>query len=164
MSGHRGTVFCLKFDLESRYLFSGSDDANVKVWDPLTGKLVRTLRAHLREISDIAVSYDNKFLATGSYDFNVRLWSLGDGSNSSNNNFEPVACLDGHRALITSLAFCPATQKNLLLTTDDYGEWILWDTTTFMHKFSSCVNIHFKKMIVLAFNYLLFFFWGGVCV
>lgn len=133
MSGHKGTVFCLKFDLESKYLISGSDDSNIKVWDALTGRLLKTLRAHTGEISDLCISSDNRLLASGSYDFNVRLWSI-------DNNFEPFACLDGHRAKINSISFCPVAQKNLLLSTDDFGEWILWDTATGMHKFSSCVN------------------------
>lgn len=144
MSGHKGTIFCLKFDLESKYLFSGSDDTNIKVWDVFTGKLLKTLRAHTGEISDLCVSPDNKFLASGSYDFNIRLWSI-------DNKFEPYACLDGHRANITSISFCPVAQKNLLLSTDDFGEWILWDTATCMHKFSSCVINCTYKYIFLKF-------------
>lgn len=144
MSGHKGTVYCLKFDLDSKYLISGSDDSNIKVWDVLTGKLLRTLRGHTGEISDMDISPDNKFLASGSYDFNVRLWSI-------RKNFKPRVCLDGHRAKVNSLSFCPVAQKNLLLSADDFGEWILWDTHLSKRKFSSCVNY----LLYTNFNSLL---------
>ena len=54
-----------------------------------------TLRGFAAEITDIAVSYDNKLLACGSCDKTLRVWNLKSTG--------PVAILHGHSGTITSI-------------------------------------------------------------
>lgn len=47
------------------YPIKGADDHLVKIWNAHNGRLIRTLRGHAKEITDMAISYDNTILATG---------------------------------------------------------------------------------------------------
>ena len=61
----------------------------------MSGRLFATLRGFAAEITDIAVSFDNKLLACGSCDKTVRVWNLKTTG--------PVAILHGHSGTITSI-------------------------------------------------------------
>ena len=32
-SGHKGSIFCLKFDPQREHIYSGSDDRSVRIWN-----------------------------------------------------------------------------------------------------------------------------------
>jgi WD40 repeat protein len=51
--GHSGWVYCLFF--HDGMLFSGGDDRSVKVWNPLTGKMLEDLNSHRNGVTSIAV-------------------------------------------------------------------------------------------------------------
>jgi WD40 repeat protein len=51
--GHRGWVYCLFY--HDGMLFSGGDDTTVKVWNPMTGKMLEDLTAHRNGVTSIAV-------------------------------------------------------------------------------------------------------------
>ena len=72
---HRGQVTTLAFSLDGHLVISGGFDNAVKVWDTSTGT-VRTLRRHLRPVSDVAISPDGQRLATTSDDGTARVWDL----------------------------------------------------------------------------------------
>lgn len=76
-------------------LLQGADDLLVKIWSAADGRLLGTLRGHSAEITDLAVSPDNRLLAAGSCDKVIRVWSLL--------TLAPVAVLLGHTAMVTSL-------------------------------------------------------------
>ena len=73
----------------------GADDSLIKIWSSYSGRLMATLRGHSAEISDMAVSHDNRLLASGSCDKSVRIWNLKTTA--------PVAVLHGHSGMITSI-------------------------------------------------------------
>jgi len=49
-------------------------DCTISLWDPHTGKLVRTLRGHTQGVSDVAWSSDSTYIASASDDTFVKLW------------------------------------------------------------------------------------------
>ena len=90
---------CFAFDdglcLTAFLFLQGADDALVKIWSAVTGRLLATLRGHSAEITDMTVNYENTLLATGSCDKYIRVWSLARTS--------PVAVLHGHSGSITMI-------------------------------------------------------------
>ena len=74
--GHLSGVYCLVFDRSGKYCFTGADDLLVKCWKVYDGRLIHTFRGASAEISDLAVSHDNRLLAAGSCDKIVRVYCL----------------------------------------------------------------------------------------
>jgi bromodomain and WD repeat domain-containing protein 1/3 len=97
--GHLSSVYCLIFDRSGSLVLTGSDDMLVKCWSFFDGRLIHTFRGASSEISDLAVSHDNKLLAAGSCDKVIRVWELHTAT--------PVAVLTKHTGTITAINFCP---------------------------------------------------------
>merc|ERR1719319_9885 len=114
-------VFCILFDKTGQYVFTGADDLLVKMWSTTTGRLYFTFRGASSEISDMAVSDDNRMLAAGSTDKIIRVWCLLSAA--------PVAVLTKHTGTITGLNFSPATLHTIqsyLASTSDDGTVCFW--------------------------------------
>lgn len=71
----RHVVTCLQFDPDK--IITGSDDANINVYDTRTGALRSTLRGH--EGGVWALQYEGNILVSGSTDRSVRVWDIENG-------------------------------------------------------------------------------------
>ena len=56
-----------------------SADKSVRVFEPASGKIVRTLEGNTDYVYCVAVSKDGKTAASGSWNGEVRLWNMEDG-------------------------------------------------------------------------------------
>uniref|UniRef100_A0A2P2JNJ1 Uncharacterized protein MANES_09G127900 n=1 Tax=Rhizophora mucronata TaxID=61149 RepID=A0A2P2JNJ1_RHIMU len=76
--GHKGVVTTIMFhpDANKTFLFSGSDDATIRVWDLLAKKCVSTMEKHFSTVTSMAVSEDGWTLLTAGRDKVVNLWDL----------------------------------------------------------------------------------------
>ncbi|GAM27759.1 hypothetical protein SAMD00019534_109350 [Acytostelium subglobosum LB1] len=121
--GHRAAIYCFAFDKTGDKFITGSDDHLVKIWSSNTSRLQYTLRAHIGDLTDISINFENSYLATASNDNTIRVWDL--------HTSVPISVLLGHetnqRNSITSVSFCPAPNRNLLLSSDTFGTCRLWD-------------------------------------
>ncbi|CAL1534125.1 unnamed protein product [Lymnaea stagnalis] len=118
--GHLSAVYCVLFDRTGNYIFTGADDALVKIWSVYDMRLLATLRGHSAEITDMAVSFENTYLASGSCDKVVRIWCLRSKA--------PAAVLQAHSSMITSVQFCPKAQgdNRYLVSTGNDGCVCFW--------------------------------------
>lgn len=119
--GHLSSVYCLVFDRTGQFVFTGADDLLVKCWRVMDGRLMHTFRGPSSEISDLAISHDNKLIAAGSCDKIIRVWDL--------NSAAPVAVLAKHTGLITAIHFCPFINEDgsrYLASTSGDGTVSFW--------------------------------------
>lgn len=98
LTGHSDVV------IDGDWLFGGDEIITVS-WDRTanlfaaeTGKILRTLSGHDRELTRCSVHPSQKLLATASRDFTFRLWDFREPIHS-------VAVFQGHNDSVTSVVF-----------------------------------------------------------
>jgi WD40 repeat protein len=67
------SVTAVAFSPDGRLLAS-ADYGTIKLWDPATGRQLRSLRAHTDRIGGLAFSPDGRLLASASDDRTIKLW------------------------------------------------------------------------------------------
>ncbi|MBE0639171.1 MAG: caspase family protein [Bacteroidales bacterium] len=72
-------VSCISFTKDGKYLISGSQDHTIKIWDPLTGNLIRTLDDFTDDINSIDISPDSKKMISTSFENVIRYWDIESG-------------------------------------------------------------------------------------
>jgi WD40 repeat protein/serine/threonine protein kinase len=97
--GHRGAVKVTAYSADSRRLASGGEDGTVRIWEPISGRLLRVLVGHARGLSSVAWSPDAKVLASGGEDNAVRLWESDSG--------RLLYTLEGHTGPVRQLSWSP---------------------------------------------------------
>lgn len=125
--GQKAEAWAARFSLDGKSLAIGSDDTNehqtIKLWNPLTGRLVAGWKAHTATVSALAFSPDGRLLASGSLDSgeppnpNVILWDAESQKR--------VSALAGHTGCVRSVVFSP--DGRLLATAGDDTTVRLWD-------------------------------------
>lgn len=76
--GHSGSVRSLTFSPDGTRVLSGSNDQTVKLWDAVTGRLLRTVE-HSNWVSSVAFSPDAARLLSGSVDGVLKVWDARTG-------------------------------------------------------------------------------------
>lgn len=85
LKGHAKAVSTVTFSADGKLLASGSDDGTIKIWDPATGKEVKTLAGHGKAIGALAFSPDGKLLASASDGPDaVKIWDVATGEEKVN--------------------------------------------------------------------------------
>jgi WD40 repeat protein len=77
--GHTNGVKAVAFSHDGSLIASASDDGTVRLWNPSTGREVRTLKGHTGLANAVAFSDDGSLLASTSWDRTVRLWNPSTG-------------------------------------------------------------------------------------
>ncbi len=114
-SGHRGVVFA--GSLTDTRLATAGGDAQARVWDLRSGRVVATLRSAVWEFLSCALSPDQMRLAAAGGDGTVRLWDL--------RTQQEVAHLGRERSYAHDLAWTP--DGNTLISVSQ-EKLIVWRT------------------------------------
>jgi serine/threonine protein kinase len=96
---HGKKVWSLAISSDGKYLATGGDGQNVRVWKAATRQLVRVLAGHTDRVTSLAFSPTRPWLASASLDGSVRLWDLKTG--------KAAVTFREHRRAVWSVAFCP---------------------------------------------------------
>ncbi len=85
----------------STILVSGTRDKKIRLWDPHTGELLRTLSGHFGEVNSVAISAVDvgEILFSGSADKTIKVWELETG--------KILHTLTGHTDEVKSVAISP---------------------------------------------------------
>jgi WD40 repeat protein len=114
-------VEAVTFSPTGKLLVSGGADEKVRLWNPETGALVKTLEGHTSWVRAVAVSPDGRLIASGGGDGTVRLWNIETGALQ-------IPPLYDHLYPVTSVAFSP--DEELLASGGEDGLVRLWRTQT----------------------------------
>jgi len=76
LTGHDGYVWSVDISNDKRYIFSGSKDNTIKIWDFYRGDELKTIKGHNDYIYSIDLSNDGNYLASGGKDKSVKIWNV----------------------------------------------------------------------------------------
>ena len=106
----------LIYATNGEFLLSAGEDKFIRMWNPVTGKLIRKFQGHTGWVNTIALSQDNKILASGSDDHSIKLWDIASG--------KLIRTLRGHEEFIYGVAFSP--DSTVLASRDYHGNVRTW--------------------------------------
>ena len=102
-----------------QYLLAGSQDRQVRLFNPASSRLIQTYSAHGHEVLDLAVSSDNaRFVSVGG-DKTVFLWDVGTA--------QTLRRFAGHAARVNAVAFGGEGDSVVVSGSFD-GTVKVWDT------------------------------------
>ena len=79
--GHERRISCIAFSPDGRKIASGSDDHTIKLFDVVTGEVIRTLKGHTQGVTCLAFLPNGIGVASGSSDGTLILWDASTGDN-----------------------------------------------------------------------------------
>jgi predicted NACHT family NTPase len=90
-TGHTKAVFRMAMhgDPKAPLLATCSADGTVRLWNPATGAVLKTLTGHTDWVYAVAFSPDGKRVAAGSWNGEVRVWRTEDGALAKAFNASP---------------------------------------------------------------------------
>ncbi|XP_067860938.1 apoptotic protease-activating factor 1 isoform X2 [Heptranchias perlo] len=115
LEGHTEQVKNFKLLRESQ-LLSWSFDGTMKVWNFISGELLKSFDYHDGAVLSCDASPDGSKVASASADKSAKIWSLNDAAD--------ILVLTGHNACVRSCKF--TWDNEYLATGDDNGEIRIW--------------------------------------
>ena len=107
LTGHRAAVNCFAINFEDPNLIaSGSEDANIKIWDIRTGRSTTTYKQHQMPINCIDFSPDGLWVASGGADGALRIWEQTSEKDLfvKENQANSINCLQFNHSYLTLAA------------------------------------------------------------
>jgi len=77
--GHEGSVNCMVFSPNGKYILSGGEDKTIRLWDANTSREIRVLKGHGGAVNSVAFSPTGKYFVSGGDDKTLRLWETSTG-------------------------------------------------------------------------------------
>jgi len=108
---HSDTVFSLAFSPDGKLLATASADKFVKVFDPSTGKLIKTLSGHTHYVLSVSWRANGRTIASSGADKAVKLWSFPDGAQQKS--------VEDFKKEVTSVRFVGLGGELLTASGDD---------------------------------------------
>ena len=118
--GHEGAVWSTLSTSDNDYIFSGSEDKSIIIWDATTGLQYGKLEGHTKVVNALALAIDEKYLISGAWDSNIKIWDW--------RNKAFVGSLVGHTEGIYCMAVTQDS-KTLVSGAGDYKVRI-WNVET----------------------------------
>jgi len=97
LRSHTSWVGCLSYDKDGSKLVSSSGDGTIKIWNPETGTLLRTMYGPIKAIDCVSFNHKGNIIASGSRDKSINIWGV---------NGEKLGVIyDAHEDDILSISF-----------------------------------------------------------
>lgn len=91
----KGTITSLAVTTDCKFLASSDESSDIKIWDPLTLKLLHTFKGHKDTVTGLVFRKGTHFLYSSSKDRSVKIWSLDEMAY--------IETLFGHQSSIMSI-------------------------------------------------------------
>ncbi len=117
LRGHSGLVRTAFFSPSGQRVITAASDKTARIWDALTGNLLRVLDGHQDAVWSASFSADGQRAVTASLDRTARVWDAHSG--------KLLAELKGHRGAVLSAVFSPDGKR--VLTASQDATAVLWD-------------------------------------
>ena len=108
------------FSPDGKLLASGDQHGIVRFMDTATGKEVRSIKAHEREVYCVAFARDAGVFVSGGDDNLAKVWEPGTGKE--------ISILKGHESRVRHVAITPDGKTVVTASTD--GKIKIWDAVT----------------------------------
>ncbi len=73
----KGAITSIAVSSDNQYLFSGSDDNYIKIWDCTQAKCIHTLaNAHYGAITGLVITDDSEYLVSSGLESSIKVWRL----------------------------------------------------------------------------------------
>ncbi len=115
-----GSILCLMFSPDGRYLAASDSSYQIKLWDLVADREVALLLGHQGWVWHLAFSPNGKYLLSGSSDRTIRVWELATGSC--------LQVLDSHQDWVWRVAFGLGNNLAISIGADRYLKIWLWRT------------------------------------
>lgn len=127
----RINVLCSTSGNHTGYVFGGSENGRVFIWNIYSGQLIKMFDAHLSAITAICCAPEgtDSFLVTGGKDTVIHVWNLAvvmDVRTLSERKMEPLYTFSSHSLAITSLQCTRGANPKLISASMD-RTCKLWD-------------------------------------
>lgn len=99
-------VTCVAISPDSATVAAGSLDKVIRIWDLLTGYLLKKLEAHTDSIYSIRLTPDSQFLVSGSLDKTLLSWNVGPLGI-----YKPLKRFEGHN-VSCKIVYYVVSQQN----------------------------------------------------
>jgi len=117
-AGHDQDVDCVAWHPNNAYVFTGSSDKTVRMWDVSRGTPVRMLTGHTANVTAVSCAPNGKILASADDSGSIILWNLSQGRR--------IKRMRGHgRGGIWSLSW--SVESSLLTSAGADGTVRIWD-------------------------------------
>ncbi|OMJ18011.1 Transcriptional repressor tup12 [Smittium culicis] len=133
------------FSPDDKYLVTGAEDNNIRVWDVQKKTIKHILKGHEQDIYSLDFSPDGKTILSGSGDKTVRLWDLELGEKLHIFSIDDMGPKD---AGVTSVAFSPDGRLVAAASLDKMIR--IWDATS--GQFLERVDGHKDSVYAVAFS------------
>jgi len=110
----------LSYSPGGKRLAAGCRDGAVRIYEVSTGRLVRTLAGHERDVRGVAFAPDGRRLVSGSSDHTLRIWDLPTGRT--------LHRIAAHRSGLRQVAFAPDGRSVASASLDHTVR--IWDAAT----------------------------------
>ncbi|KAK1347163.1 Transcription initiation factor TFIID subunit 5 [Hamiltosporidium tvaerminnensis] len=128
--GALSDVLYVKYHPNGMYIFTGSSDQKIRMYDVLEGSIVRTYNGHKDSVTCLSVSHCGRYLLSGCKDGSVILWDI--------NTCSIINEYLGHEKAVYSVGFCYF--GNLLVSSAGDNSVRLWDKAD-----KVCLGTYFTK-------------------
>ncbi len=105
---HSDTVFSLAFSPDGKALATAGADKFLKLFDPTTGRLIKSLSGHTHYVLSVGWRADGRMLVSSGADMTVKLWTYPAG--------EQTKTIEGFKKEVSSVRFAGAGSDILAAT------------------------------------------------
>ncbi|KAH8255486.1 hypothetical protein KR038_004493 [Drosophila bunnanda] len=93
----QGAVRAVRYNVDGTYCLSCGSDKKIKLWNPVSGLLLKTYGGHADEVTDAAGSCESSYIVSASLDKSIIYWDVSTGT--------PVRRLRGHAGGVRCVCF-----------------------------------------------------------